>query len=338
MQKRSIVLLLVLIAPALVVWGGMKWAESRRESRQLILQGNVDIRQVELGFRVGGRIAEMKAEEGDAVKKGDVLAMLDDAPFRHEVAAAEAQGLKAEADAQKLAKGNRPQEVAQAQAALAEREAAYTNAKRLSARQKLLLSSGAVSAQAFDDAASAEKAALAQREAAGQALKMSEEGFRPEDISAGRALLDAAQARIAAAKTALADTSILAPEDGIILTRVREPGAIVAAGATVYALSLTRPVWVRAYVAEPDLGRIRPGMRVRVETDTDTLPPFEGQIGYIAPQAEFTPKNIETKELRTDLVYRVRITVEDKEGRLRQGMPVTVTIATDQPQPESRRD
>lgn len=293
---------------------------------ELELQGNVDIRQVELGFRVGGRIAEMRAEEGDTVTQGAVLAVLDKAPYAHELAAATAQLQQAEADARKLEGGNRPQEVAQARAALAAQEAAYRSALKLAQRRKDLVESGAISKQAYDDAVSARDAAKAQADAAREALRLSEEGFRSEDIAAGAAQANAARARLAAAETALADTEILAPSDGIILTRMREAGAIVPAGQSVYTLALHRPVWVRAYVPEPELGRIKPGMKARVKSDTKDIPALEGVVGFISPQAEFTPKNIETKELRTDLVYRLRVRVDDPEGRLRQGMPVTVTL------------
>jgi HlyD family secretion protein len=107
---------------------------------------------------------------------------------------------------------------------------------------------------------------------------------------------------------------------------VREAGAIVAGGETVYVLSLTSPVWVRSYVAEPDLGRIRPGMKVMIRTDTPGARPLEGRIGFISPTAEFTPKTVETRELRTALVYRFRVVIDDPSGALRQGMPVSITV------------
>ncbi len=129
-----------------------------------------------------------------------------------------------------------------------------------------------------------------------------------------------------AAETALADTAIAAPADGTILTRIREPGAIVGAGASVYTLALDRPVWVRAYVAEPDLGRVHPGQRALVYTDSRPDAPYPGQIGFVSPTAEFTPKSVQTTELRTDLVYRLRVVVGEPDDGLRQGMPVTVRI------------
>lgn len=150
------------------------------------------------------------------------------------------------------------------------------------------------------------------------------------------AMRDQAQARVAAAKaraqkaqTALGDTQIIAPAAGIILTRVREPGAIVQIGQAVYTLALHTPVWIRTYVDEPDLGRIYPGQKATIMTDSGDQ--YTGQIGFISPQAEFTPKTVETSQLRTDLVYRLRVIVEHPDQRLRQGMPVTVYIDESQP-------
>jgi HlyD family secretion protein len=124
----------------------------------------------------------------------------------------------------------------------------------------------------------------------------------------------------------LADTKLAAPADGIILSRVREPGAILGPSDVVYVLSLTQPVWIRAYIAEPQLGRIHPGMAVTVASDTPPHHAYHAHVGFISPVAEFTPKSVETAELRTDLVYRLRLIVDDADPALRQGMPVTVSV------------
>jgi HlyD family secretion protein len=295
----------------------------------LTLHGNVDIRQVELGFRVGGRIQIMHFEEGDFVEKGALLAELDQVPFQLDLSNQEAQFQQAKANFEKFQKGSRPEEISQAQSLVREREAASTNAELNLHRQEDLVKRGLASKQAFDDASTQTKEAQAQLRSAQEGLALATQGFRIEDIAAAKASLEAAQARLSIANTNLSDTKLLAPEPGTILTRIKEPGAIVAAGIPVYALNLNQPVWVRSYVSEIDLGRIKPGMKVLVYTDTAPDKPLEGQIGYISPQAEFTPKNIETKELRSDLVYRLRVTVNDPTGKLRQGMPVTVTIQTE---------
>jgi len=159
-----------------------------------------------------------------------------------------------------------------------------------------------------------------------EALRLLEEGTRPEDIAAARANLQASESSLASAQTSLKDATLVAPADGVILSRVREPGAIVSPSDIVYVLSLANPVWVRAYIAEPNLGRIHTGMRVQVFTDSAPDKPYSGTIGFISPVAEFTPKSVETPELRTDLVYRLRIVIDQGSNGLRQGMPVTVRI------------
>jgi HlyD family secretion protein len=145
-----------------------------------------------------------------------------------------------------------------------------------------------------------------------------------------RARLDTAEAQRALARTSLGDAALSSPSPGTILTRVREPGSVVGAGDIVYTVSLDRPVWVRAYLDEPDLGRVRPGQRAVVTTDSGGR--YGGRVGFISPRAEFTPRTVETAVLRTDLVFRLRIVVDDPDSGLRQGMPVTVELASEPPE------
>lgn len=303
--------------PARLGWGGSG-------EGPLVLYGNVDIREVRLGFRVGGRIAEMAFEEGDAVDAGAVLARLDPRPYEDAAAAAAARAAVERATLDRLEAGPRPAEIEQARATLAEREAALENARRELERARRLRPADTISQSGLDLAQAESAMAAARVDAARSALRLLEEGTRKEELAAARAELAAAEAELATAKGDLDDTTLRAPAGGIALSRLREPGAIVAAGDAVYTLSLVRPVRVRAYVAEPDLGRIHPGMAVEVVTDTAPGRPYHGRIGFISPVAEFTPKTVETEELRTDLVYRLRVTVEDADEGLRQGMPVTV--------------
>ena len=299
-----------------------------QNSSLLVLSGNVDIRQVDLGYRVSGRLTKMLFEEGDEVKTGDLLAVLDKAPYEASLAIAQGQLLQAEANYAKLVHGSRPQEIEEARALAGEQQAAFENADITFTRQRNQLKVGSTSQQAYDDALKQRRETEALLKNALEALSLAEEGFRQEDIDAGRAARETAKAQLQSAKVDLQDTEIHSPSDGIILTRVREPGAIVAPQSIVYSLTLHKPVWIRAYVSEPNLGRLKPGMKVLVFTDTNPDKPFTGQIGFISPQAEFTPKTVETTELRTDLVYRLRILAEDPKGDLRQGMPVTVKINT----------
>ncbi len=157
---------------------------------------------------------------------------------------------------------------------------------------------------------------------------MKKEGSRREDIAATEARLAGAQAALAQAKTTLADTRLsFSPAHAIVLTRVREPGSMVNANAPVYVLSLGDTVLVRAYVSERQLGQVVPGAKVTIHSDSSTKT-YQGQIGFVSPRAEFTPKSVETTDLRTDLVYRLRIVVADADNGLRQGMPFTVQIGS----------
>lgn len=298
------------------------------DDRPAPLYGNVDIRQASLGFRVGGRLADVRVDEGDVVKAGDVLARLDGAPYRHAVesAAANVAGLRAALD--KLIAGPRKSEIVQAEAALSQQQAALTNANLAFERARQLTAQGTVAQSVYDTASAERQVAAARMESARAALALLQEGSRVEDIAAARARLDGAQAALDSARLSLADTELRAPEDGIVLSRVSEPGAILGTGGTVFVLSLIRPVWVRAYIGETELGRIHPGLKVKVTADSIGAA-YEGTVGYISPVAEFTPKTVETPDLRTDLVYRFRIIVTEPGADLRQGMPVTITLPSD---------
>lgn len=293
----------------------------------LRLYGNVDIREVELAFRQPGRMTSMASDEGDAVTAGMVIARLDAVPYREKLAAAQAELNVAQAELSKLRAGNRPQEIAQARERVRQAQASSREAEREFERQRALLESGASSQRTVDAARGARDRASADLASAEAALSLAKDGFRREDIAAGKARVAAAEAALAQARTALADTELVAPSDGTVIARVREPGSMVASNTAVYTLSLRDPVYVRAYVSEPDLGRIAPGVAVRVLTDSSDKV-YRGQIGFISPRAEFTPKTVETTDLRTDLVYRLRVVVTDADEGLRQGMPVTVDVDT----------
>lgn len=305
---------------------GFLWMQSKGSDDGLLrLYGNVDIREVQLAFRQPGRVAQMAFDEGDAVTAGARMATLDAQPYLEALAAADAAMRVAQAELAKLRRGLRPQEVAQTREAVNKALAVAGDTERNFRRQSSLLASGASSQRTVDAARAAHEQAVAAVKSAQAALSQATEGYRKEDIAAGEARLAAAEAARAQAATALADAELFAPSAGTVIARVREPGSMVASQSTVYSLSLDAPVYVRAYVGEPDLGRIAPGTQVRVRTDS-SVKGYRGQIGFVSPRAEFTPKTVETTDLRTDLVYRLRIVVEDADSALRQGMPVTVEV------------
>jgi HlyD family secretion protein len=319
----------VVLAVGLLAGGAVsyvEWPSRHDDGSALVLLGNIDVRQVELAFKVDGRIATMAADEGDVVKPGQVLATLDRSYFDNDLQVARSRRDAQAAVLSRLENGSRPEEVSQAQANVALAQANAEVSHVTLDRQGRLLKTGVAAQQTYDNALAASRQAEAQLTYARQAFQLAKVGPRAEDIDNARAQLAMEDAQLAIASRRLADADLVAPADGVILSRVREPGAIVAAGTTAYVLSLTSPVWVRAYVAEPDLGRIRPGMTAHVTTDSAPGKAYTGHIGYISPVAEFTPKSVETRELRTDLVYRLRVIVDNPDGGLRQGMPVTVTL------------
>jgi HlyD family secretion protein len=335
MRRRIAALLALLIVGAFIAWWfnlPAKFGWRSADSDRITLYGNVDIRQVQLGFRVNGRVAQMNFDEGDSVKPGDLLARLDAKPYEDAVAAAGAEVATQRATLDKLVAGPRGAEIAQARAQLEERTADYENAKLAYDRAFKLRPGQTISESALDNARASRDTAQARVDSARQALQLLEEGTRSEDIAAARATLAGAEANLSAARTSLEDTELKAPAAGVILSRLREPGAIVATSDIIYVLSLDRPVWVRSYVPEPLLGKIHPGMEVNITSDSAPDKPYRGKIGFISPVAEFTPKSVETPELRTDLVYRLRIIIDEPDQGLRQGMPVTVHVPESQGQ------
>jgi HlyD family secretion protein len=323
-MKKTLIVLVLLAALAAIIW------QVRDKFRQpgipLQLYGNVDIRGVDLGFRVAGRLLEVLHDEGDAVKAGDLLARIDAVPFAHDLARATAELAAVEADLRLKKSGYRREEIEQARAALEESRVFAADAARTHQRQAGLVAGGGTSKQNLESAEAAFDQAQQRVKVNEAKLRLLESGFRAEEIAIADAKVAQAQAARASAALHLEDTELRAPSAGIVLTRALEPGAIVQAGATAISLSLEQPVWVRAYVDERNLGRVPPGTKVLLITDGRPNRPFHGKVGFVSPRAEFTPKSVETPELRTSLVYRLRVVVDDPDASLRQGMPVTVSL------------
>ena len=296
----------------------------------LTLYGNIDLREVQLSFQDGGRLASILVDEGAKVEPGQVVAELNPVRFQLEL-----DRLSGELDAQseivaRLHQGSRPQEIAKARA---NAEAAAANLKEADLQLKRKISlreTNHISQQEIDTASTRKETMQAGLKAAEEELALVLEGPRKEDIAAAEASLQALHAAKATAGQRLADTRLHAPAKGFIRNRILEPGAMAGAGAPVLTLALTNPLWARAYISEPDLGKIREGMRAEIQTDTLPGKVYQGWIGFIATTAEFTPKTVETTELRTKLVYRARVFLCDPQDELRLGMPVTVTVATNQ--------
>ncbi|MEH6569566.1 MAG: secretion protein HlyD [Halioglobus sp.] len=321
-QRLVLIVILAVLGGAYYAW--LQWSQAEGNGG-LTLYGNVDIREVQLGFRVAGRLQEMHVEEGDAVAPGTLLASLDDTPFKEALAVADARVQEAAARSLLLNTGSRPQEIRQAQEGVKEAQAAFDNAKHNLQRQKELVASNIGTQRFLDDADANFDQTSARLAASKETLGLALEGSRAENIAAAEAGLAAAQAQRAQFNTQLNDTKLYSPSAGVVMTRAREPGAMLGVGAPVYTISLAEKVYVRAYVDEPSLGLAVPGASVTIITDTQGKE-YRGQIGFVSPRAEFTPKSVETPALRSDLVYRLRIVVSNADQFLRQGMPVTVVF------------
>ena len=277
MKKKIIALILIILIACLGIF--IYKANKKETSNELTLYGNIEIRQVDLSFLAGGQVSKLLKEEGDTVKKGELIATLDSRDY-------EANYDKAKADVERTL-------------------AVKTDAESKYKRNQPLGNIGAVSSENIETLLNNKNRTTAE--------------------------YNIAQANKTYAKNQLDYTKLYAPQDGIIMVRVIEPGSNVAKGQPVYTMAKTNPVWVRAYVNETDLGNIKYGQEVNVYTDT-TNPntgkkrEYKGQIGYISPVAEFTPKTVQSTDTRTNLVYRIRVYIYDIDEYLRQGMPVTIKV------------
>ena len=322
---KAVVLLIIAAAVVAFLYQREQKKKSEPVSDSLTYYGDIEIRRVNLSFRVAGKIADVLAEEGESLTKGQTFAKLDAEPLEVDVQLAQAALDQARAALEKAENGARKQEFEEARAQADECRATLELAEADLSRNENLIGKNAVSQSGYDASLSTRNVAKARLAKALANLELLEEGTRQEDRAAARASVAQAEAALARAKIAFQDAVLQAPNDGVVLTRVAEPGAIVAAGQTVATLSVRDVVWVYIFVEEPDLGKVAPGVEVEITTDSSEKS-YVGHVGYVSPEAEFTPKTVETPNLRTNLVYRARIVVETPDLGLRQGAPVSVKI------------
>lgn len=274
-MKKLLYFIGFLIILFAVLVGLYDFNHKKSDPNELILYGNVDVRQANIGFRVAGRVAEMYFEEGDFVQKGALMATLEKTPYDNEIS--------------------------QQEALVRSAKTSFENAETVLKRRLLGIEVGGITEEDLDNAQASRDELFAN--------------------------LKAAEAALSVARNNMDYTEVIAPTDGVVLTRIREPGTVVNPADPVYTLSVISPVWIRAYVSEPYLGKIYYGMKATILTDSGQT--YEGHVGFISPVAEFTPKTVETTQLRTDLVYRLRIYADNPDHFLKQGMPVTVDLHLD---------
>lgn len=275
-MKKAIIIISLII---LICLSGYYLTKQKENTDELTLYGNIEIRQVTLSFQVPGKILTMPKEEGDSVKKGEIIAEIDDSDYKSSLDKASAL-------------------VKQTAAINKDANSKYT-------KNAPLCKQNVLAQQNFDTLLRDKDKAEADYQAAVASEKLAENQLKY--------------------------TKIYAPNDGIVTTRIQEPGAFVTAGQGIYTICKNKPMWVRAYVNEPNLGNIKYGMKVKIFTDTfdpktQKLREYEGQIGYISPVAEFTPKTVQSTDQRANLVYKIRVYIDNVDDFLRQGMPTTIKI------------
>jgi HlyD family secretion protein len=316
----------VLVATAVAAGLGFWLAHRSGAGPRLVIYGNVDLRQVDLAFNGSERIVEVLVQEGDHVHKGQPLARLDTSRIEPRVRDAEARTAAQAAVVEKLHNGSRPEEISQAQANLVQARADAKNAELQYRRKERLVEAKVASREDFDNAKAALDVSLARVEVSQKALDLAIAGPRKEEVAEAEAQLRSDQAQLALARQELADAELIAPIDSVVRSRLMEPGEMASPQRPVLSLAVVDPKWVRAYVSEPDLSKIHPGESAAIGVDSFPRRRFEGWIGFISPVAEFTPKVVETQELRSSLVYEVRVFVKDTADELRLGMPATVSL------------
>lgn len=325
---------LALLGLGLALLGALIWWSSGRSrgAQGLTLYGNVDLRQVDLPFHDTERVSQVLALEGERVRRGQVLARLDTSRLEPQVARAQAQVAVQQQVLARAHNGSRPEEIAQARANVAAAQAEAANARAQYARIESLANASegrAVSRQDLDAARATLDTALARLEVARKALALARAGPRREDVAQAEAQLKADEAQLALLTQQLKDAELRAPLDAVVRARLVEPGDMASPQKPAFTLAITDPKWVRAYVAGRDLGRVREGVRAAVSVDSFPGRHFESWVGFISSVAEFTPKSVQTTELRSSLVYEIRVFVQDPGDVLRLGMPATVRVTAD---------
>lgn len=386
---KTIVRIVLLLA---IVGGGAFWywkSQAAKDGNRILVSGNLELTQVDIAFKVAGRLVERPFTEGDSVKKGQLLARLDPvqlqdqerrdqalvssavsnyqqlqtsieyqrATLESDVASKRAELGEAQARLDALLNGNRSQDIQQSQAAVTDAKAQLDFAKSDWERAQTLFKNEDISKQQFDQSRMKVESAAAMLKQAEERYSLMKEGARPEDIAASRAVVAKAQAAVKTAEanrlelqrkeqelaarkaeiekskavagisaSQLSDTAVYAPMDGVVLVKSAEVGEVIAAGTNVMTVGDLDHPWLRAYINETDLGRVKLGQSVKLTTDSFPDKSYPGKISFISSEAEFTPKQIQTKEERVKLVYRIKIEVDNSSHELKNNMPVDAEI------------
>ncbi|RJR17303.1 MAG: HlyD family efflux transporter periplasmic adaptor subunit [Nitrospiraceae bacterium] len=292
----------------------------------IAVSGNVEVTEVDLGFKLPGRITTLFAEEGQKVSKGDRLGLIDSAELESRVMQNRAYLEETKARLAELKAGARPQELEQAKAEVKAAEVELERARKDFDRADALFRMGAISAQQMDTAKKTYDVLVSRHRKAMEFLSLLKEGSRREVITAAESRVRQAEASLAASEEALKDTVISAPVSGVILRKNAEAGETVFAGMPVYTIADLSVTWIKVYVKEEMLGHVKLGQKAEVKTDSYPDKKYEGTVTHISSEAEFTPKNIQTQEERVKLVFGMKVSVKNENDELKPGMPADVKI------------
>ncbi|MGZ3512580.1 MAG: efflux RND transporter periplasmic adaptor subunit [Thermodesulfobacteriota bacterium] len=321
-------ILLIIIIAAVIAGGFYYFLTQRKEEEGTFIKvsGNIEAIEVDVGFKVSGRIIGRYFEEGDWVDQGKVLAKLDDEDLRNRLEVARATLSSADARLSKLLAGSRPEEIRQAEANLNQAKSDLSNKEAHFERMKLLLERGVVPRDTLDSAEAAYKMAKAASQAALENYLLVKEGPRKEDIDDARAQVEQARASVKLNETQLSYTTLYSPITGVVLVRSGEVGEVVNPGTSILTMADIENVWLKAYIPETDLSKVKWGQEVIVTTDLKPKKEYKGRISFISSQAEFTPKQIQTEKERVTLVYRIKVDISNKDHELKPGMPADAKI------------
>jgi HlyD family secretion protein len=320
MKKRVIpVVLLVAVVAGLITY--LSTRNQRENDHVINISGNIEATEVDVGFKISGRIVERPFEEGAWVEKGRVLAKLDNEDLKNRLEVAGATLVSARARLEKLLAGSRPEEIRQAEAALQQAQFDLDNKQLAYDRMKMLYGKQVIAKESYDNAETAFKVAQAALDRARENYQLVREGPRKEDIDDARAQVEQARASLKLAETQLGYSVLYSPLSGVILVKSGEIGEVVNPGTPVLTIADIQKVWLKAYISETDLGKVKWGQDVIVTTDLHPKKEYKGTISFISSQAEFTPKNIQTEKERVTLVYRIKVDLENPDRELKPGMP-----------------
>ena len=321
MNRMKLVLILILLI-AIILAALYQYRQQQREAR--IRTGTLEVTTADISPKTSGYIKNLRVKEGDAIHQGDVVAILDRKDLEAALLRDKAAYAQAKTNLLKLENGSRSEEIRAAAANTAAAQSAYDKAQRDYSRSQALVTYGAIAASAYDDAVTARKSAEAQLNAASEQELLLQNGPRYEEVQSAQEEVTRQQAVIDMSQEAVQDLTVYCPLDGFILTKNFEPGEYVNAGSPIATVADMSDCWVKVYVSSSELGTLAVGQKATVRIDALPSQAFTGHIKEISDKAEYTPRQSITKNERANLVFYVKVAIDNRDGIMKPGMPADV--------------